>query len=101
MGGREWAAEEKALAVYFIYLGISYDGVSQMLKRRGFTRSKKGVSNMVRFLQNKERRIIPSLERSGADNLIDRLASGHEMSALLLPVDGDQETSDQVSLQPQ
>lgn len=88
MGRYEWTEEEKALAVYFRYLGVRCDGISQLLENQGFMHSERAVSGIIRSIQNNEGLAINTLTRSEADALIDRVASGYDISCFLLPMDG-------------
>ncbi|RJE18999.1 hypothetical protein PHISCL_08661 [Aspergillus sclerotialis] len=90
MGGYEWTEEEKAMAVYFTFLGVRYDAIAELLNRRGFTRSEKAVSSIIRSIQKDERIAIRALTRTEADALIDRVARDSKMYGFLLPTDDDQ-----------
>lgn len=97
MGGYEWTEAERAFVVYYAFLGVRRDDITELLNRRGFARSGKAVSSMITSIQKNEEVAITSLSRTEADALIDRLASGCEICCSLLPVDGDQEIVDRVS----
>lgn len=98
MGGYEWTEEERAFVVYYTYLGVRRDDIAELLKRRGFLRSGRAVSSMITLIQRNEGVAITSMSRTEADALIHRLASGYEIGCSLLPVDGDQEIVNRVSV---
>lgn len=96
MAGYSWTDEEKAILVYFAYLGVPCVAISRLLNARGFTRSKSAVLCHLRVIENDNNVSIQSLTRAEADSLIDQVARGYEIIGLLSPTDDDQRIMDEV-----
>lgn len=102
MGGPEWSAEEDALVVFFVSLGVFEKVVADLLTQRGYRRTQPAVHYRIATLRNAYEL---GEARQWHQDLVERwlirhLKVFHVAINKLQPTEADQRAVQQVSYPP-